>query len=38
MFMGTINSFLENENKSQSIIDEKLEDLDIWLRKLDKSR
>lgn len=37
-FMGSINSILVLESKLQDIIEEKMEDLDIWLRKLDKSR
>ena len=36
--MGSFNSILVQESKLQDIIDEKIEDLDIWLRKLDKSR
>ena len=36
--MGSINSIVESEQKLQDIIDERLEDLDIWLRRLDKSR
>ena len=36
--MGIINSILVQESKLQDIIDERIEDLDIWLRKLDKSR
>lgn len=36
--MGSINSILVQESKLQDIIDEKIEDLDIWLRRLDKSR
>ena len=36
--MGSINNILVQESKLQDIIDEKIEDLDIWLRKLDKSR
>ena len=36
--MGSINSILVQQSKLQDIIDEKIEDLDIWLRKLDKSR
>lgn len=36
--MGSINSLVVSEMKLQDIIDERNEDLDIWLRKLDKSR
>lgn len=36
--MGSINNILIQESKLQDIIDEKIEDLDIWLRRLDKSR
>lgn len=36
--MGSINNILVQESKLQDIIDEKIEDLDIWLRRLDKSR
>jgi hypothetical protein len=36
--MGSINNILVQESKLQDIIDERIEDLDIWLRKLDKSR
>jgi hypothetical protein len=36
--MGSINNILVQESKLQDIIDEKVEDLDIWLRRLDKSR
>jgi len=36
--MGSINNFIMQESKLQDIIDEKIEDLDIWLRRLDKSR
>ena len=36
--MGSINSILVQESKLQDIVDEKIEDLDIWLRRLDKSR
>lgn len=36
--MGSINNLVVSEQKLQDIIDDKIEDLDIWLRKLDKSR
>jgi len=36
--MGSINSLVVSEQKLQDIIDVRIEDLDIWLRKLDKSR
>jgi hypothetical protein len=36
--MGSINTLVVSEKKLQDIIDDRNEDLDIWLRKLDKSR
>lgn len=36
--MGSINNILVQESKLQDIIDERIEDLDIWIRKLDKCR
>lgn len=36
--MGSINSILVQGSKLQDIIEEKIEDLDIWLLRLDKSR
>jgi hypothetical protein len=36
--MGSINTLVVTDQKLQDIIDERIEDLDIWLRRLDKSR
>lgn len=36
--MGSINNIIVQESKLQDIIDERIEDLEIWLRRLDKSR
>ena len=36
--MGSINTLVVSDQKLQDIIDERTEDLDIWLRRLDKSR
>mmetsp|Transcript_27671 Transcript_27671/g.20788 ORF Transcript_27671/g.20788 Transcript_27671/m.20788 type:complete len:194 (+) Transcript_27671:1001-1582(+) len=38
LLISSINNILVQESKLQDIIDERIEDLDIWLRKLDKSR
>ena len=36
--MGSINNLVTSDQKLQDILDERIEDLDIWLRRLDKSR
>lgn len=36
--MGSINTLVVTDQKLQDIIDDRIEDLDIWLRRLDKSR
>ena len=36
--MGSINSLFVSQLNLQDIIDDRIEDLDIWLRRLDKSR
>lgn len=36
--MGSINSLVVSDQQLQDMIDERMEDLDIWLRRLDKSR
>ena len=38
IFMGTISDLLGHEPQLSDIIDERMEELDVWLRKLDKSR
>jgi hypothetical protein len=38
MLMGSINNILVQESKNSDIINDKIEELDIWLRKLDKAR
>ena len=38
LLMGSINNLVVSEQKLQDVIDDRMEDLDIWLRKLDKSR
>ena len=38
LLMGSINNMLIQDSKLQDILDEKVEELDIWLRKLDQSR
>jgi hypothetical protein len=35
LLMGSINNILVQESKLQDIMDEKIEELEIWLRKLD---
>lgn len=36
--MGSINTLVVTDQKLQDIIDDRIENLDIWLRRLDKSR
>jgi hypothetical protein len=36
--MGSINGLVGSERKLQDIIDERIEDIEQWLRKLEKSR
>jgi hypothetical protein len=38
LLMGSINNLLSEESRLQDILDEKIEALDVWLRKLDSSR
>ena len=38
IFMGTISELFGHEPQLSDIIDERMEELDVWLRKLDKSR
>ena len=38
MLMSAISNIIGTEPTLQDIIDERMEDLDVWLRKLDKSR
>ena len=38
LLMGSINNIIVQESKLSDILDEKIEDLDIWLRKLDQAR
>lgn len=36
--MGSINNLVGRESTLQDIIDERIEDVEMWLRKLEKSR
>lgn len=36
--MGSINNLVGRESTLQDIIDERIEDVELWLRKLEKSR
>jgi len=36
--MGSINGLAKSDSKLQDIIDKRMEDVESWLRKLDKSR
>lgn len=36
--MGSINGLVGSERKLQDIIDERIEDIEQWLRRLEKSR
>ena len=38
LIMGTINKVLGEEDGAADIIDSKLEEVDLWLLKLDNSR
>lgn len=38
LLMGSINNILIQESKLSDIMDEKVEELEVWLRKLDQSR
>lgn len=38
LLMGSINNILVQESKLSDIMDEKIEELEVWLRKLDTSR
>ena len=36
--MGSINGLMAKEHTLQDIVDERIEDVELWLRKLEKSR
>ena len=36
--MGTINGIVEQEPTLQDIVDERIDDLEVWLHVLDQSR
>jgi hypothetical protein len=38
ILMGTINGIVEQEPTLQDIVDERIDDLEVWLHVLDQSR